>query len=65
MSVKHIHSCNGCRQRKEIVLFVRGMRYCEQCRDSAPTKQALKDYMTTNSVKNLKDWRHEGRAKLA
>lgn len=46
--MSRVFQCNGCRQRKEIVLCLKGMSYCEQCKHKAPKKGEYEAFKNEN-----------------
>lgn len=46
---KHLFQCSKCRKTKEIELYIRGMKYCADCKDKAPTKEQYRNYILQHS----------------
>ena len=40
-----LYECKGCRKRKELVAHVRGLGYCEDCKEKVPSKRDLDEYL--------------------
>ena len=38
------HECKGCRRRRILVIHLRGLGYCEDCRHRVPKKQDVDAY---------------------
>jgi hypothetical protein len=47
-------SCSYCKRRGNIVHRVRGMNYCHDCKDKAPTKLQFDEYINSNVEMNCK-----------
>jgi hypothetical protein len=63
--MRFLFECKACRQRKQIVLFVQNMQYCEDCKHKAPrSRKEFREYTATNGRSQLTDWRHRGANKL-
>lgn len=49
--MNRLFMCNGCRQKKQIVLNSCGMSYCEGCKHKAPkSKKEFNDFKDANKI---------------
>lgn len=51
MDVK-LFECKGCRKRKQIVKCIRGLQYCEECKDKAPSYKEFQEWKLEKSRAN-------------
>jgi hypothetical protein len=40
-----LFECKGCRQKRALVRFTKGLGYCEECSERAPTAEDFQNYM--------------------
>lgn len=37
--------CKGCRQKRTLVAHIKGMGFCEDCKDKMPTQKSFHDFI--------------------
>lgn len=49
--------CSGCRRKSKIVVAARGMRFCFDCKDKAPSHNQFKTYLRPTERESRVNWK--------